>query len=142
MNPLLEKKLNRNFPDLIHNDLVIECLDGWYQIIHDMCYLIEQQEPHTVPVGYYSTNLDSSNDIEVEINQIKEKFGGLRVYYHGGNDIVAGIVKMAEKHSFSTCENCGNPAKCKSYGHLTKTICNNCRKFMQAKNLNKKKLKQ
>ncbi len=125
MNPSLEKKLSQEFPDMIPKDLMFECLDGWYQIIRNVCYLIDKREQNTVPKGYYSTNLDSSN-LEVEINQIKEKFGGLRIYYYGGDDIVAGIVEMAERHSFSTCENCGNPAECKSYGQLIKTLCSNC----------------
>jgi len=40
--------------------------------------------------------------------QIKEKFGGLRFYYNGGDSTVKGIVAMAEAMSYRTCEVCGN----------------------------------
>ncbi len=127
MNPLLEKKINQEFPDLIPKDLIFECLDGWYQIIKDVCYLIDKRERNIVPKGYYYSSSQPENSFaEIEINQIKEKFGGLRIYYYGGDDIVTGIVEMAERHSLSTCENCGKPAECKSYGQLIKTLCSNC----------------
>jgi len=40
--------------------------------------------------------------------QVKEKFGTLNFYYCGGDDVVAGIVLMAESMSAVTCEVCGN----------------------------------
>lgn len=40
--------------------------------------------------------------------QVKEKFGTLRFYYDGGDEVVAGMVNMAESMSGLTCEMCGN----------------------------------
>jgi len=39
--------------------------------------------------------------------QVKEKFGGLRVYYYGGNEYTRGLIGMAESLSYSVCEECG-----------------------------------
>lgn len=39
--------------------------------------------------------------------QVKEKFGGLRFYYSGGDDRIAGMVSFAEDLSYSICEKCG-----------------------------------
>lgn len=45
----------------------------------------------------------------VVIGQIKEKFAGLRVYYDGGDDRVAGMIEMAESMCSRTCQNSGAP---------------------------------
>lgn len=44
---------------------------------------------------------------QVVADQIKEKFGGLRFYYHGGDEIIDGMVRLAEGMSYRICENCG-----------------------------------
>jgi hypothetical protein len=43
--------------------------------------------------------------------QVKEKFGGLRFYYNGGDEKIEGMVRLAEAMSKCTCEGCGNPGK-------------------------------
>lgn len=42
--------------------------------------------------------------------QIKEKFGILRIYYDGGNEVIEGLVAFAERMSSVTCEICGDAA--------------------------------
>jgi hypothetical protein len=39
--------------------------------------------------------------------QMKEKFGGLRFYTNGHDDLVEGMIRMAEKICSETCETCG-----------------------------------
>jgi len=39
--------------------------------------------------------------------RLKKTFGGLRFYYHGGDDVVDGMVRMAEAWADRTCETCG-----------------------------------
>lgn len=46
----------------------IACGNGWYGIIYQLCSDI--------------TKLTKDKDIEVIADQVKEKFGGLRFYYH------------------------------------------------------------
>ena len=48
---------------------------------------------------------------QVVATQVKEKFGTLRFYYDGGDDVVRGLVQMAEALSEVTCEVCGSPGK-------------------------------
>jgi hypothetical protein len=43
--------------------------------------------------------------------QVKEKFGGLRFYYDGGDEYIHGLVAMAESMSYVTCEVCGSPGR-------------------------------
>ena len=58
----------------------------------------------------------------IQIQQIKEKFGGLRFYYDGGNDEISGMVRMAEAWADRTCEVCGNKGKHRSGGWI-RTLC-------------------
>lgn len=46
--------------------------------------------------------------ISIRVDQVKEKFGGLRFYYHGGDKEIDGMVRLAEGLSYRTCEFCGS----------------------------------
>ena len=84
----------------------IECGDGWFSLLDSLCRFLQ----------YYTDN----NKVEqVVAQQVKEKFGGLRFYYSGGNDFVPGAVCMAETLSESTCEECGAPGRIEGEGWLT-----------------------
>jgi len=48
---------------------------------------------------------------QVVASQVKEKFGGLRFYYTGGDDTIDGMVRMAESWAYNTCESCGQPGE-------------------------------
>jgi len=58
--------------------------------------------------------------------QIKEKFGGIRIYYSGGDDYINGVISLADEMSYKICEVCGNSGKPNKGGWIT-TLCNNCR---------------
>ena len=60
--------------------------------------------------------------------QVKEKYGGLRFYYSGGDDYIHGIVAMAENLSDITCEQCGKPGKQNKEGWIV-TLCDDCRGY-------------
>jgi hypothetical protein len=69
------------------------------------------------------------NDIDItpklnwiEVQQIKEKFGGLRFYYDGGDERISGLVDMAETWANHTCETCGNKGQKRSGGWV-RTLC-------------------
>jgi len=61
--------------------------------------------------------------------QVKEKFGGLRFYYDGGNEQIARLVSRAESESRNTCQDCAStPAghdNWKKSGWLH-TVCVDC----------------
>jgi hypothetical protein len=59
---------------------------------------------------------------QVVATQVKEKYGTLRFYYAGGDDMIDGMVSMAEAMSERTCETCGAPGKLRTGGWL-KTLC-------------------
>jgi hypothetical protein len=69
---------------------------------------------------------------QVTLDQVKEKFGTLRFYYTGGDDVIDGMVRMAESMSGVTCEGCGNPGKSRGGGWVH-TYCTPCEEAREAK---------
>lgn len=60
---------------------------------------------------------------QVVARQIKEKFGGLRFYYDGGDDVVHGAVMMAEAWANVTCDQCGERGESNNTGGWIATRC-------------------
>ena len=107
----------------------IACGDGWYNIIDTLCQgiqshvkwkneIIEERKKTLVPTP--------SQELICEASQVKEKFGGLRFYYDGGDEVISGMVRFAEAMSYKVCEWCGNPASLE-YGRRAQTRCKKCR---------------
>lgn len=63
---------------------------------------------------------------QVNITQVKEKFGGLRFYYDGGDDFIDGMVQITENLSYQTCEICGSTKEIGSTRGWITTICQPC----------------
>jgi hypothetical protein len=94
----------------------IECNNGWYELLGSVCWRIFQHDRNIADPEY----------IPVKFDQIKEKYGGLRVYYSGGDNYVRGIISMAEEYSYKVCGVCGNAGKPNKGGWIT-TLCESCR---------------
>jgi hypothetical protein len=88
---------------------------GWYPIIERLSSNIQQHLEWK--------NRESQVVPQVIVEQIKEKFGGLRFYYQGGDDNVAGMVRMAEAWADVACEDCGGIGKRRGGGWV-RTLCN------------------
>lgn len=124
-----------------------DCGDGWYNIIDIMCYTIQSHIEHSIKAREFDIKFNEdleqakSNNWEkwpqywareprvvseatpqVVATQVKEKFGGLRFYYTGGDDYINGVVAMAELMSERTCEECGDPGQLYTKG-WHKTLC-------------------
>ena len=94
---------------------------GWYPIIEALCGQIESHLKHRN--GLAAQYPDQHKPVpQVVVEQIKEKFGGLRFYYEGGDDTIYGMVRMAESWAGRSCEDCGAPGH-KTSGGWIKTLC-------------------
>lgn len=86
------------------------CGDGWYNILDQLCHNIQS---HT---DWH--NRETVKVPQVVASQVKEKFGGLRFYYDGGDDYISGLASMAESMSEVTCEECGAPGQQRGGGWI------------------------
>lgn len=123
MSPDLDKQLCENFSKIFaqRNGLPketafafgFECSDGWYDLIAVLCCNIQ-------------AHLDYNADVpQVVAMQVKEKYGTLRFYVHGGDEYTTGAISMAELMSGRICEICGNKGKIRNDGWIT-TRCDSC----------------
>jgi hypothetical protein len=70
-----------------------------------------------------------------KIVQIKEKFGGLRVYYEGGADpFIDGLISMAEAVCWRTCYFCAKPGKVCSRNYWLCVACPDCDADLESRN--------
>jgi hypothetical protein len=60
---------------------------------------------------------------KITVQQVKEKFGGLRFYAKGLTPEQSEIVIAAESKSMITCEVCGQEGRRGNYGGLASTLC-------------------
>jgi hypothetical protein len=93
---------------------------GWWPILESLCANIQSY------IDWKQEQKEKYNRGEgcpqVIVRQIKEKFGGLRFYYDGGDDRVYGMVQMAEAWADRSCEMCGKPGTRRSGGWV-RTLC-------------------
>ena len=139
MKQELQQQLYDKYPELFSNKdksimescmgWGIECGDGWYDILSSLCWMIKQQEDNIRSQTEYKQQKDAtyiSDYYPVKFDQIKEKFGGLRVYFTGGDSYIEGLVSMAESFSYKICEVCGERGKPNKGGWIS-TLCDKCR---------------
>lgn len=97
----------------------IECGDGWYNIIDQLCANIQShidwEESRGIAIS------------QVVAEQVKEKFGTLRFYIRGGDEYIDALINMAESMSGVTCEACGKPGTAGGKGWIS-TMCEEHRK--------------
>ena len=87
---------------------------GWYPILERLCKNIQQH------IEWANQKEEVCPQVVVE--QIKEKFGGLRFYYQGGDEQIHGMVRMAESWADIACEECGGIGKRRGGGWI-RTLC-------------------
>ena len=72
----------------------IECREGWKSLY----------QPILDRVNEYN---DKNESEPIEIHQVKEKYGGLRIYLSKYTDELRQMINDAEEKSYKTCEVCG-----------------------------------
>jgi hypothetical protein len=109
------KHMEESFPKMFTEPYGGFCVsEGWWPIIAELCSNIQHH------INW--KNRQSEIVPQVVVVQIKEKFGGLRFYYDGGDDEISGMVRMAESWAAHSCETCGAPGKTREGGWI-KTLC-------------------
>jgi len=116
-----QEKMESKYPKMLVEGYGGFCAgEGWWPIIELLCTNIQNH------IDWKNEQFEKrglGNRVEqVVVQQIKEKFGGLRFYYDGGDDEISGMVRIAESVASITCEVCGAPGKSRSTGWI-RTLC-------------------
>jgi len=124
----LENKLFKKYPKIFRQKNLsmnetcmcwgISTGDGWYWLIDNLCNTIQRY-------------IDANKKEQVEATQVKEKYGGLRFYYCGGDDLIDGMIWLAESMSYTICEDCGSTDGATQTEGWISTLCKKCIKKMQ-----------
>jgi len=110
-----QEKMETKYPKMLLEGYGGFCIgEGWWPIIELLCSNIQSHIDWK--------NKKTFQVEQVVVRQIKEKFGGLRFYYDGGDDEISGMVQMVESIASITCETCGAPGKSRSGGWI-RTLC-------------------
>ena len=126
------------------------CGDGWYYILdslllninhklsrwREVCEIKQRMVARGEPVAEWISKFFEENKTDplsvFRVDQVKEKFGGLRFYWDIDRELVSnescaeitGAVGVAESMSFRVCEECGKPGKTENInGYLIATLC-------------------
>ena len=86
--------------------------DAWFDILWRLC---EDLEPLVA-------KFEQASGSQFEVLQVKEKFGGLRIYVSDADDAIRQRLEAAIQESFHTCEVCGQRGE-RREGGWTKTLC-------------------
>lgn len=83
----------------------IECGKGWHPLIKPI--------------------LEACQELDVEVAQVKQKFGALRIYLDGAPSWLLDMCDLAEELSCYRCEECGVEGKPRGNGWI-RTLCDSC----------------
>jgi len=151
MNKELQNKLFEKYPKIFRQkDLPMQqtamcwgiaCGDGWYNIIDSLSAIIQSHVEWLNGDGDHDYRDLPEDHIKttVEATQVKEKYGGLRFYCNRTDDVILGAIRMAERLSSCTCEECGAPGTPNDKGWIH-TLCDPCRKNIME--IRKKNIKE
>ena len=123
------EQMKTRFPKMFEDSYGgFACGEGWWPIIETLCANIQSHidwkintREKLLEANPYNHPIPDAVE-QVVVNQIKEKFGGLRFYYSGGDDVVEGMISMAEAWASKSCEECGSPATKHTTGWI-KSVC-------------------
>ena len=171
MSPDLEKQLVEKYPNIFTDykgDPIETCMawgcehdDGWFNLLDNLCAYIEECVRYRSKYKANDQYVPKEGELDkwgyldipypkVIFTQVKEKFAGLRIYFHLVDvateeqlakidfdsyqkarefiwQSVSGAIEFTEFLSHKTCEFCGNKGRVYRDGWF-KTLCPECAK--------------
>jgi hypothetical protein len=91
--------------------------EGWYPLIDELCSKLEKLIDEKYP------DL-KEGEYPFQVEQVKEKYGGLRFYVSGAYEEIFDLIDEYEKKSYEICETCGEAGELKEVHGWYKTVCN------------------
>ena len=128
MNNYNEGFLAKKYTSILFGDIYkdgiyfgFECGDGWLGLVDGI-------------LGFFAKHAEG-NHLKLRVTQVKGKFGQLRIYNRGGDDVIRTAADMGELISRSLCECCGRVGTVANEGGWIVTRCDdhfrgiNCEQF-------------
>jgi hypothetical protein len=112
-----------------------ECNEGWDRLILTALDIVEAHLD--------SKHRNDPNAGHIILDQVKEKFGTLRIYYTDYSkspEYISGVFDFAEMMSHHICEKCGKPGSTRHNLSWMQTLCENHYIGVMAKKLDYTKL--
>jgi len=112
---------NRDAADKENRTLMVWgflCGSGWYDLLLNLSVSLEKNARRQQQMGIPDSKLPM-------ISQVKEKFGGLRVYMKNGSPELYALIEKAQQASTSICECCGDEGKMVVIDGCVMTRCSN-----------------
>ena len=105
-----------------------ECGKGWWPLIEKVAAAID---------SFNATHPETP----VEVSQIKQKFGGLRIYHYNAPEDLRLLIDEAVAASWQTCEKCGSTTGVTTNleGYRL-TLCPDCRKEIKPRVITKRRI--
>ena len=82
---------------------------GWATLIDRFYNHVEANQKHKYP--------------DIQVVEVKEKFGGLRIYFWGADEFLEGFTWALESWSQTICEKCGKQGRVNASRGWYKTQC-------------------
>lgn len=100
-----------NFPTVLSMSRTydVDAPFGWQPIVLSLLGQLEDHAKKAMP--------------DLEVIQIKQKYGHLRVYVSTTDDQVEYLIGEAEKRCASTCEVCGKEGRASTFGGWILVVC-------------------
>lgn len=94
------RKIDSRTGERLEESILCDCGDGWYDLIVDLCYEIQEY-----------CQLNKVDMATLKVLQVKEKYGELRFHLESIPEGLYEITKKYEKLSKDVCEMCGGLGK-------------------------------
>lgn len=99
------QRLIHEFTDLFSEAFDVSLPEGWYEITREACDAIVRVDP------------------TARVAQLKEKFGGVRMYMNKSAHTTHTVIQELEIRSVRTCQKCGAEGKRTQKKWLVATLC-------------------
>ena len=91
--------------------------DGWFELIKELSENIDKE----------LKKLQKDKIKNFQVDQVKEKFGGLRFYVNfAPSNKIRKLIEVAERNSYEICEYCGKKGKLRGDLCWVLTLCDKC----------------
>lgn len=119
----LRQKMLVDFPYCYPRGMAFAIGDGWLKLVYKASVKLEAE----IKKYHMELPFEDRDFYESYITDVKEKYGGLRIYMSCQNEAMDKIIQEAEEEAYDTCELCGASGAITSGRGWITTRCNPCR---------------